>query len=107
MSNALKYQAIKNGQVDVIPIFTTDALADVSNITILQDNKHFYPNYAAGMVVRDSTLEKHPQLKEVFKLLTNSISTKEMRHLNYLVEVEKQSPAQVAKQFAQSKGWIS
>lgn len=107
MSDTLKYKAVQDKQVDVIPIYTTDALAEVSDLTILKDNKHFYPGYEAGLVVRDSIVKKYPQLKEIFHLLTNSISTEEMRKLNYKVDIDKETPAQVAYAFARSKGLIS
>ena len=44
MDIGLKYAAISRGDVDVMPIFTTDGQLSVAPITVLQDDKHLYPS---------------------------------------------------------------
>ena len=70
----LKYQAINQGQIDVMVIFTTDGQLSASDVVVLEDDKQFYPSYLCGNVIRNEVLEDHPELKEVFRKLTGIIS---------------------------------
>ena len=45
MDIGLKYQAINEGKIDVMVIFTTDGQLSVSDVTVLEDDKNFYPSY--------------------------------------------------------------
>ena len=38
---ASKYQAINEGKIDVMVIFTTDRQLSVSDVTVLEDDKNF------------------------------------------------------------------
>ena len=51
MDIGLKYQAINQGQVDVMTIFTTDGQLSNDQIVVLEDDQHFYPSYLCGNVV--------------------------------------------------------
>ncbi len=95
----LKYQAIKSAKIDVMPIFTTDGQLSIANLTVLNDDKHFYPSYACGTVVRDEILDKYPQLKPVFAKLDNILTDAQMAELNYQVETKKKAPHDVAKAY--------
>ena len=39
----LKYQAINQGQIDVMVIFTTDGQLSASDVVVLEDDKQFLP----------------------------------------------------------------
>ncbi len=65
----LKYQAINEKKIDVMPIFTTDGQYSVSDIVVLEDDKHFYPSYQCGNVIRLEVLEENPDLAEVFDMV--------------------------------------
>lgn len=61
MDIGLKYQAINEGKIDVMVIFTTDGQLSVSDVTVLEDDKNFYPSICAEMC-RSEVLEEHPEL---------------------------------------------
>ena len=50
------------GEIDVMVIFTTDGQLSVSDVTVLEDDKNFYPSYLCGNVIRSEVLEEHPEL---------------------------------------------
>ena len=87
----LKYQALNQGQIDVMVIFTTDGQLSASDAVVLEDDLHFYPSYLCGNVIRNEVLESHPELKEVFDKLTGKISDSDMARMNYEVETEAES----------------
>ena len=51
----LKYQAINQGQIDVMVIFTTDGQLSASDVVVLEDDKQFYPSYLCGNVIRSAS----------------------------------------------------
>jgi glycine betaine/choline ABC-type transport system substrate-binding protein len=69
------------------------------NLRILKDDKHFFPAYQAGIVVRNEILQQYPELKGLLERLGNTINDAEMLRLNYEVEIEKKSPNEVATGF--------
>jgi len=48
----LRYDALKNGDIDVVVVFTTDARIASDKLVVLQDDKTFYPIYNIAPVVR-------------------------------------------------------
>lgn len=102
----LKYDAINAKEIDVMNMFTTDGQLSVSDVTVLDDDKHFYNTYYCSTVVREETLEKYPGLEKVLMKMDNIIGEREMAKLNYEVEGKNRDEKEVAKEFLQEKGLI-
>ncbi len=98
----LKYQALEQGQIDVMVVFTTDGQLSAADAVVLEDDRQFYPSYLCGNVVRSEVLEAHPELNEVFDKVTGLISDSDMAQMNYEVETENR----VAEEFLASHGLI-
>ncbi|HKI69636.1 MAG TPA: glycine betaine ABC transporter substrate-binding protein, partial [Verrucomicrobiae bacterium] len=103
LDTALMYEALAHDEVDVICAFTTDGRIAAYHLQPLKDDRHFFPPYFAAPVVRAATLEAHPELEKVLNLLAGKISNKTMQRLNYEVDQEKRSPAEVAREFLQTE----
>ncbi len=102
----LKFMALENKTVNVIDAFSTDPRIRQLNLRILRDDKKYFPAYQAGIVVRQKTLEKHPELGKILGRVENSINDSIMTMLNYQVEILNKSPEDVAEDFLKSKGMI-
>lgn len=102
----LKYQALDEGQIDVMVVFTTDGQLSSSDVVMLKDDKHFYPSYLCGNVIRDEVLEEHPELDSVFDKFTGLISDSDMAKMNYAVETKGMEPREVAEEFLRSRGLL-
>lgn len=102
----LKYQAINEKKIDVMPIFTTDGQYSVSDIVVLEDDRHFYPSYQCGNVIRLEVLEENPELAEVFDMVQDILTDKEMAEMNYNVENNGAEPRETALAFLKEKGLI-
>ena len=107
MEIALKYEALINGEVDVINAFTTDAQLAANDLVLLTDDGGFFETFLAGTVVRKDTLEKYPELQGVLEKLNGMISEEEMQQMNYDVEVNGKEDKEVARQFLESKGFLN
>lgn len=107
-TGTLRYDALKNGDVDVIVAFGTDGRIKGDDLVILQDDKSFYPIYNIAPVVRQDTLAKYaaiaPALNKLAPLLTDSV----MSGLNYEVDgPDKKEVKDVAKAFLEQSGLLT
>ncbi len=106
MEIALKYEALKNGEVDVINAFTTDAQLAANDLVLLTDDNVFFETFDAGTVVRKDALEKYPELQGVLEKLNGLINEEEMQQMNYEVEVNAREDKEVAEEFLKEKGLL-
>ena len=102
----LMYQALAKKEVDVICAFSTDGRIAAYDLLPLKDDKRFWPPYDAAPVVRSAFLAEHPEVQPVLGLLAGLLDNATMRKLNYEMQGEKRPPADVARQFLQSKDLI-
>ncbi len=106
MDPGLMYEAIKSGAVNVIAGFSTDGRIPAYHLVVLRDDKHFYPPYYAAPIIRGDVLKAHPEINKVLQSLFGTIDDATMQRLNYEVDIEKKSPAQVAREFLMQKGLL-
>lgn len=106
MDIGLKYQAINQGEIDVMVIFTTDGQLSTSDVVVLEDDKHFYPSYICGNVIRTEVLDQHPELQAVLEKFDHLITDQDMAAMNYAVESEGQEPRDVAYDFLRSQNLL-
>ncbi|QAA31866.1 glycine betaine ABC transporter substrate-binding protein [Clostridium manihotivorum] len=106
VDGGLRYTALNSGNSDVIDAFSTDGLIKAFDLKVLKDDKEFFPPYYAAPLIRQDTLDKHPELKQVLDTLAGNLNDETMRNLNYKVDKLNESPADVAKQFLSDQGLI-
>ncbi|HEM5315163.1 TPA: ABC transporter permease/substrate-binding protein [Streptococcus suis] len=106
MEPALRYEAIKNGDVQIVEAFSTDSKVVTYKLKILEDDKQLFPPYQAAPLLSKETLEKYPELEQVLGVLAGNISTEEMTQMNYAVDVEGKSAEQVAREYLEQEGLL-
>jgi len=104
MDLGLLYRALLEGQVDLVAGNSTDGLIAARDLTILEDDKGYFPPYEAVPIVRAETLERHPAVRAALEELAGAISDEEMRRMNYAVDGEHRDVKDVAREFLQKKG---
>ncbi|HJZ48948.1 MAG TPA: glycine betaine ABC transporter substrate-binding protein [Roseiflexaceae bacterium] len=95
----LRYDGLKNGDVDVVVVFTTDARIAADKLVVLQDDKTFYPIYNIAPVVRQDTLQKNPKIADALNRLAPLLTDDVIAGLNAQVDIDKKEFAAVAKAF--------
>jgi osmoprotectant transport system substrate-binding protein len=106
-TGSLRYEALQNGQVDVVVAFGTDGQISGLGLVLLKDDKGFYPAYQAAPVVRADVLGKNPKVAEALDRLAPMLTDEVMASLNWKVDgPEKKEYAAVARAFLQEKGLI-
>ena len=99
MDLGLLYRALKEHKVDVVAGNSTDGLIVALGMTVLEDDRNYFPPYQAVTVVRAATLQAHPELRDPLNALGGKISDSEMRQMNYAVDGDQRDPAAVAREF--------
>lgn len=103
---ALMYRAIEASEVDVICAFATDGRIAAYDLAPLLDDRHYFPPYEAAPVVRAPFLSEHPELGEALAPLAGALSDTTMQRLNFEVDGEGRSPAEVAQEFLAARGFL-
>ncbi|WP_033541990.1 glycine betaine ABC transporter substrate-binding protein [Planococcus sp. CAU13] len=103
---AIMYEAVKNGDVNVIPAFTTDSRIGLFDLETTEDDLSFFPKYDAAPVVRLEALEQYPELEDLLNGLAGQITEEEMLAMNARVDVDQDKPEDIARDFLIEKGLI-
>ncbi|WP_024416790.1 ABC transporter permease/substrate-binding protein [Streptococcus suis] len=106
MEPALRYEAIKNGDVQIVEAFSTDSKVVTYKLKILEDDKQLFPPYQAAPLLSKETLEKYPELEQVLGQLAGKITTEEMTQMNYAVDVEGKSVEEVAREYLEKENLL-
>jgi osmoprotectant transport system permease protein len=99
MDLSLIYRALAERQVDFIAGDATSGLVDAYGLTMLEDDRHYFPPYDAAVVARASVLLAHPEVKEALASLSGRITMADMRRMNRAVDAEHRDPADVTREF--------
>ena len=99
LDHGLAYEAIAGKQVDVIDIYSTDAKLDKYGLTVLADDKAYFPRYDAVLLYRADTAQRFPRTLEGLRKLEGSIDDAAMRRMNAAAELESKDFATVAAGF--------
>jgi osmoprotectant transport system substrate-binding protein len=103
MDLGLLYRALLEKQVDLVAGNSTDGLIAAHDLAILADDKHYFPPYQAVPLVRDETLNRHPDVRDALNQLGGKISDEEMRKLNYAVDGEHRDVGDIVHEFLRVK----
>ena len=97
MDLGLLYQALEQGQVDMVAGNSTDGQLAAKPFVVLEDDKHYFPPYEAAWVVRDSAYTKMPGLREALAKL--HISTEQIREMNAELDSKHTPLREIARNF--------
>lgn len=101
------YSETARGSCNFGEVFTTDGRISALDLTVLEDDRGFFPAYNAALVVRTDTLEAHPELVEVVQPVSEALSDEALVELNRLVDVEGRDPALVARDWLAAEGFVT
>jgi osmoprotectant transport system permease protein len=99
MEHSLTFQAIDDGAVDVIDLYSTDAKIEKSKLRVLKDDRGYFPVYQAVWVARREFTERQPQAWQALLKLQGSISEQAMIDMNAQADIQHVSFAKIAAQF--------
>lgn len=100
----LSENALKNGQVDAADIFTTDPLIAKNGWVALEDPKNNF--IAQNVLPLINKAKATPTVTAALNAISAQLTTQDLIDLRTKVEVDKQDPNAVAKEWLTSKGLI-
>ncbi len=104
IEHGLIYQAIAENSLDVIDVYSTDANIQRYDLVILDDDKHFFPDYLAAPLVRAGI---DARAKQVLNELAGALSENDMIALNAAATIEKKDFAEIVRSFLSQRQLIS
>jgi osmoprotectant transport system substrate-binding protein len=99
MDLGLLYSALQSGKVDMVAANATDGLISNLDVTVLTDDRRYFPPYDCAVVARAETLARFPRLRETLDELSGKLTDNVMRRLNYEVDGKHRPPRDVAAGF--------
>jgi osmoprotectant transport system substrate-binding protein len=104
---SLRYSVLTSKKAQVGIVFTTDGQLAQGKVSLIQDDKHLFPPYNVTLVFRKATLDKlGPDAQKTVALVQKGLTTEAMQELNSRVDIDKQTPAAVAKEYLKESGYI-
>lgn len=100
----LTKSALKQDDIDVARLFTTDPAIERNDWIILRDDKGLVPAQNLLPVMRQGA--QNPTVRNALNELSSKLTTETMLELNGKVDLDKQDPAKVARQWLQKEGLI-
>jgi osmoprotectant transport system permease protein len=104
IDHGLAYEAIAARQVDVIDIYSTDAKIDKYGLTVLSDDRGYFPRYDAVLLYRADLPQRLPRTWAALRSLEGRIDDASMRRMNAEAELEGKSFVDVAREFLAQPG---
>ena len=104
MDLGLLYRALNAHQVDMIAGNSTDGPIEAFGLTVLADDRHYFPPYQAVPLVRDEALTRWPQIRVALSALAGKITAENMRAMNEAIDGQHRDPAEVVRAFRQQHG---
>lgn len=99
MQPKLRYQAIDNGDVQVVDGYSTDSELAQYNLVVLEDDRNLFPPYQGAPLMWQEFADENPKIVESLNKLEGLITEEEMQKMNYQVNVEGKEPSAVARDY--------
>lgn len=88
-------------------VFTSDGRVSSLDLTVLEDDKGFFPLYNPSPVFTDDVFQEYgDELSEIFDPISEALTQEEMTALNERVSVDLEQPADVAEDWLSENGFI-
>ena len=104
----LRYTVLENGQADLSILFTTDPQlsGNDSKFVILEDDKEVFPAGNVIFVTKKSVAEEAgPDYEKTILQVQEGLTLQVVQELDARVELEKETPKQVATEYLEEEGF--
>ncbi|MDT9592673.1 glycine betaine ABC transporter substrate-binding protein [Nocardioides zeae] len=100
------YDATAKGECNFGEVFTTDGRILALDLTVLEDDQSYFPQYNVSLVVREELIEEHPEIEDLMAPVTEELTDEVLQELNARVDVDGEEPADVAFDWLQEQGFV-
>ena len=108
LQTGIIYQATADGnQCKFGEVFTTDRRIIALDLVLVQDDRQFFPKYNPALVMKKGFADAHPQVAQVMAPISAKLTDAAMTEMNRKVDVDGQEPADVARDWLVSEGFVT
>ena len=104
LDHGLAYEALAAGRIDVMDIYSTDAKIARYHLRVLEDDRRYFPDYAAVLFYRADLPQRLPRIWAVLRGLEGRIPAQKMIAMNAEAELEAKPFAAIAADFLAGAG---
>lgn len=97
LDHGIAYEALKQQQVDVIDIYSTDAKISEYGLRVLADDRNYFPRYDAVLLYRLDAVQRFPAAWRALQGLAGRLSEADMIAMNAAAELRGQPFAAIAR----------
>jgi osmoprotectant transport system substrate-binding protein len=95
--------ALKNGDIDVGLVFSSDGGIAANNFVVLEDDKHL--QNADNVVPIIKTAKLNSEITDIFNKISAALNTADLTGLNKSADIDKQDPADLAATWDKDHGF--
>ncbi|GAB2919083.1 glycine betaine ABC transporter substrate-binding protein [Nonomuraea fastidiosa] len=106
LSVGVLYRSVATGQCTFGMVTTTDGRVKALGLVLLEDDRHFFPQYNAAVTMRRQLFDAHPEIAKIFAPISAKLTDDVMRDLNAQVDVDGDMPVLVARDWLRSQGFV-
>ena len=74
MEPSLRYQAINNGDVNIVDAYSTDSQLKEYDLVTLEDDQGLFPAYQGAPLMKTDFAKDHPEIVEALNKLSGKIT---------------------------------
>ncbi len=102
MDHDLAYRGVRAGDIAGTDVYTTDAEIRAYDLLVLEDDRHFFPEYQAVVLYRADLAARAPAAVAAIRRLEGRIDVARMRAMNAAVKLDGKTDQAVAAAFLES-----
>ena len=106
LGTGVVYTQLDKGNCDFGEIFTTDGRLKALGLTVLDDDKAYFPLYNGVAVTRADFDKEHPEMLKVLQPLSTDLTTEVMGELNKKISADGEPADKIAEDFLKEKGYL-
>ena len=106
LGTGVVYTQLDKGNCDFGEIFTTDGRLAALGLSVLDDDKGYFPLYNGVAVTRADFDKEHPEMLKVLEPLSKELTTEVMTDLNKKISSDGEPADQIAEDFLKEKGFL-
>ncbi|MHC5903033.1 glycine betaine ABC transporter substrate-binding protein [Streptomyces sp. S6] len=106
MDSGIIYTQTQKGSCTYGEVYTTDGRIKAMDLVVMEDDRHFFPNYNAAPEINAETMRKWPAIAGVLDPISARLDNSVARELNAKVDVDGEDPHQVALEWMKEQGFV-
>ena len=106
MDSGIIYTQVQKGSCTFGEVYTTDGRIRSMNLQVMEDDKHFFPNYNAAPEINSKAFDKYPKMADVLDPISKKLTNAVAQDLNAKVDVDGDDPHQVALDWMVKEGFV-